>query len=157
MGNIALPYNNKDNVFFLELFQGCDLQCLQGNATIRLNSIIIARASCELEVNNVMSTWWVDEACKYALVFPNPVPLTPCITATLTSVSVNRLCDFIGRPREAIRVQPCSGRAAATKEVAQIPHQGAAAAETCCYICWVKHSLCDCLKWCKNPVICSLS
>lgn len=37
-----------------------------------------------------------------------------------------------------------AGGAAAVGEAARKPHRGAGAAETCCYICWVKHGLyCD--------------
>lgn len=39
-----------------------------------------------------------------------------------------------------------AGGAAAVGEAARKPHRGAGAAETCCYICWVKHGLCCDLK-----------
>lgn len=39
-----------------------------------------------------------------------------------------------------------AGGAAAGGEAARKPRRGAGAAETCCYICWVKHGLCCDLK-----------
>lgn len=39
-----------------------------------------------------------------------------------------------------------AGGAAGVREAARKPHRGAGAAETCCYICWVKHGLCCDLK-----------
>lgn len=39
-----------------------------------------------------------------------------------------------------------AGGATAAGEAARKPRRGAGAAETCCYICWVKHGLCCDLK-----------
>lgn len=39
-----------------------------------------------------------------------------------------------------------AGGAAAVGEAVRKPRRGAGAAETCCYICWVKHGLCCHLK-----------
>lgn len=71
-------------------YKGCVL-CLEGDAWARVRGLSGAAAffSCEQEVNNLMRTWWWDEACKCA-----PVFLVPPGSATLTSAALRTLSPF---------------------------------------------------------------
>lgn len=78
-------------------------------------------------------------------------PSFPFLSATLTSAALCALKPFQQEfLREAVRVQPRSGRVSAERKILTIALRGAGGTETCCYICRVKHLFCAALKRCKT-------